>query len=184
MKNARLAAFALLLLLGTVSRAASPEASGTVVVNGKTHSLKHGRAFRNGESMGVPGVSVILAEKPLDGLNWWKGDSNFNEGQRGVALRIDPSADPKNERGKEPFRFQVSEDYEIQLHAGEYRGWNAASLQAAMQVEEITVAGGWVKGKIEWKGTLPNPFDDQQVLTAYSATFSLPLEEIGPMPAD
>jgi hypothetical protein len=184
MNNTRLVPFVLLLLLGSASKAASPEASGAVVINGKTFSLQHGRAWRNGESMGVPGLSVILAEKPLAGLDWWKGDGNFGEGQRGVALRIDPSADPKNERGKEPYRYAVAEDYEIQLHAGDYRGWNAATLTAAMPVEEITIAGGWVRGRIEWKGELPNPFDSEQILTAYSATFHLPLEEIGPQPAN
>jgi hypothetical protein len=118
---------------------------------------------------------VVRAEPPVLG---------GGEGQRGVALRIDPSADPKNSRGKEPYRYTVAEDYEIQLHAGDYRGWNAATLSAVMEVEEITIANGWVRGKIEWKGELPNPFDDTQVLTAYSAAFHLPLEEIGPQPAN
>jgi hypothetical protein len=49
---------------------------------------------------------------------------------------------------------------------------------AAMQVQEITVSKGWVHGKLEWKGTLPNPFEEKEVLTAFSATFELPLEEL------
>jgi hypothetical protein len=169
----------LLLLLSTAGDAATPQASGSVTINGKTVTLSHGRAWRNGEAMGVPIVSVILAEKPLAGLDWSNGDGNFNAGQRGVALRIDPSPDPKAQRGQEPYRYFVQEDYEIQLHAGDYRGWNAATLSAMMQVENITVAGGWVSGTLEWKGSLPNPFSEDQVLTAYSATFRLPLEEIG-----
>lgn len=168
----------LALLLALPLRAASPKASGSVTINGKTLTLAHGRAWRNGAVMGVPNVSVILGEKPLTDLDWMKGDSNFNEGLRGAALRIDPSALPDNTSGKEPYRYKVGEDYEIQLHAGEYRGWNAATLTAAMQVQEITVSKGWVHGRLEWKGTLANPFEEKEVLTAFSATFDLPLEEL------
>jgi len=174
----RLAVSVLLVLTATLLGAASPQAAGSVTINGKTIALTHGRAWKTGEAMGVPTISVILAEKPLDGLDWSKGDGNFGEGQRGVALRIDPSADPKAERGREPYRYAVQEDYEIQLHAGSYRGWNAATLAASMQVEELAVAGGWVTGKLEWTGTLPNPFEESERVTAYSATFKLPLEEL------
>ncbi len=169
----------LLVLLSAAGDAAAPQASGSVTINGKTTTLSHGRAWRNGEAMGVPIVSVILAEKPLADLDWSQGDGNFGAGRRGVALRIDPSSDPKAERGHEPYRYFVQEDYEIKLHAGDYRGWNAATLSATMQVEEMTVSGGWVSGQLEWKGSLPNPFSEDEVLTAYSATFHLPLEELG-----
>ena len=168
----------LVLLAATSTQAASPEASGTVTIGGKTIKLAHGRAWRNGVFMGVPMVSIILGEKPLADLDWRKGDSNFNEGQRGVALRIDPSPVPEAVAGKEPYRYVIDDDYEIQLHAGEYRGWNAASLTAAAQVEEITVSKGWVHGKIEWKGSRPNPFAEEEILKEFSATFHLPLEEL------
>lgn len=177
--RSRLVFILLLVLTGSALHAASPEAAGSVTINGNTIALTHGRAWKTGEAMGVPTISVVLAEKPLDGLDWSKGDGNFGEGLRGVALRIDPSADPKAERGHEPYRYAVQEDYELQLHAGGYRGWNAATLTATNQVEEIAVAGGWVTGKIEWKGSLPNPFEESEVLTAYSATFKLPLEALG-----
>ena len=168
----------LFVLLTAVARAAGPEATGSVTVNGKTVTLSHGRAWRTGVASGVPTVSIVLAEKPLDGLDWAKGDSSFSEGQRGVALRIDPSADPSNTRDKEPYRYAIAEDYEIQLHSGAYRGWHAASLTAANSVEEITVSNGWAQGKVEWKGSLPNPFAEEEVLTAYSASFKLPLETL------
>jgi hypothetical protein len=171
----------LVLLVATATQAASPEASGSVTIGDKTITLAHGRAWRNGAVMGVPNISIILGEKPLAGLDWMKGDSNFNEGQRGAALRIDPSAAPDATSGKEPYRYVIDDDYELQLHAGEYRGWNAATLTAAAQVEEIMVSKGWVHGKIEWKGSLPNPFAEEEVLTAFSATFHLPLEDL---PAD
>lgn len=174
----------LLVLVCTAARAATPEASGTVVINGKSAKLSHGRAWQNGIAMGIPLVSVILAEKPLADLDWWKGDSNFAEGQRGTALRIDPSPDPSHERDQQPYRYRVAEDYEIQLHAADYRGWNAAPLSAEIQVQEITVNDGWVRGKLEWKGTLVNPFDAEQTITAFSATFHLPMEAMGPLPAE
>lgn len=176
----RLSLCLVVLLVSSVTRAADPQASASVTVNGKTVTLAHGRAWLNGGAMGVPNISIILAEKPLAGLDWMNGDGNFNEGQRGVALRIDPTAGPDNTRGKEPYRYTVDNDYEVQLHAGNYRGWNAATLTAAMDVEEITVADGWVKGRIEWRGSLPNPFSEEEVLTAYSASFHLPLEKLEP----
>src|SRR5262245_12092572 len=166
------------VFVASAAQAASPQASGSVTVNGKTLKLTHGRAWRNGAVMGVPLVSIILGEQALADLDWMKGDSNFSEGQRGVALRIDPSPDPANTSGKEPYRYAIDEDYEVQLHSGDYRGWNAASLTADLQMEEITVGKGWVHGKLEWKGKLPNPFEDTQVLEAFSATFDLPLEEL------
>lgn len=174
----------LLVLSCTATGAANPEAAGTVVINGKTTNLAHGRAWQNGVAMGIPLVSVILSEKPLTDLDWWKGDSNFGEGQRGAALRIDPSPDPSSERDKPPYRYRVSEDYEIKLHAADFRGWNAATLTKEIQVQEITVKDGWVRGKVEWKGTLANPFDETQTITAFSATFHLPMEEMGPMPTE
>jgi hypothetical protein len=176
----RIALAGLLLLAAVAADAASPEASGTVVINGKSTTLAHGRAWKNGAIMGVPVVSIILAKKALADLDWSNGDSNFSEGQRGIALRIDPSLDPKAVAGKPPYHYKIEDDYEIQLHAREYRGWNAASLTADLQVEEITVADGWVRGKLVWKGSLPNLFDDTQILTEFSATFHLPLGEIGP----
>ena len=172
------------LLLAVASQAAPPSAAGSVTINGRSTALAHGRAWRNGAMLGVPGVSIILAEKSLAGLDWWQGDSNFSEGQHGVALRIDPTADPDNQKGKEPYRYNLDEDYQIQLHAADYRAWNAASLTKELQVSEITIKGDWVHGKLEWKGTLPNAFDEAEVLNAFSATFSLPLEEIGPMPGE
>ena len=174
----------LLVLCCTAAVAATPEAAGTLTINGNTIKLPHGRAWQSGVAMGIPLVSVILAEKPLAGLDWWKGDSNFAEGQRGAALRIDPSPDPANDRDKPPFRYRVSEDYEIQLHAADFRGWNAATLTKDIQVQEITVKDGWVRRKLEWKGTLANPFDEAQTITAFSASFHLPMEEVGPMPTE
>jgi hypothetical protein len=162
--------------------AAGPKAEAHLVIGGQKVALAHGRAWRNGESMGVPGVSVILAEKPLTGLDWWKGDSNFAEGQRGIALRVDPSEAPGNERGKTPYRYTVSEDYELKLHAEAFGGWSARPLLKDLEVEDITVSGGRVTGTLRWKGTLANPFDDTQALTGLDATFDLPLEEIGPLP--
>ena len=172
----------LLVLFCTAAGAATPEASGSVTINGQAVTLSHGRAWQNGIAMGIPLVSVILAEKPLADLDWWKGDSNFSEGQRGAALRIDPSPVPENVRDQEPYRYRVQEDYEIKLHAADFRGWNAAPLTAQMQLHEITVKDGWVRGKLEWKGTLANPFDEGQTITAFSATFHLPMETMGPMP--
>ena len=173
----------LLVLSCAAAGAAGPESTGKVVINGKAAQLAHGRAWQNGIAMGIPLVSVIVAEKPLVDLDWWKGDSNFSEGQRGIALRIDPSPDPGNGR-EQPYRYRVAEDYEIKLHAEDFRGWNAAPLTAQMQVQELTVKDGRVRGKLEWQGTLANPFDDQQTITEFSASFDLPLETIGPIPAE
>lgn len=179
-----LAGLGLTLLLCASADAASPNASGSVVINGKTITLAHGRAWQNGAIMGVPLVSIILAEKPLDDLDWSNGDSNFSEGQRGVALRIDPTPDVKNERGQEPYRYAIDADYEIQIHAADYRSWYAAALTAALELEDITVTDGWVRGKIEWQGSLPNPLDSEQIITAISATFLLPMGEIRPLPKE
>jgi hypothetical protein len=184
MRFLRVGVLCLAAALSAAMRVDLPEASAKVSINGKTTTLAHGRAWRTGESMGVPTVSVVLAEQPLEGLDWWKGDGNFTAGQRGVALRIDPSAAAANLRGREPYRYAIAADYELQLHARGYRSWNAASLTAGLQVEEISVAGGRVRGRLEWKGSLPNPFDEAEILDGLTAAFDLPLEDPGPLPAE
>ncbi|MEO8671702.1 MAG: hypothetical protein ABI411_10345 [Tahibacter sp.] len=174
-----------LLAQAGVVTAAAPSASGSIVINGKTVMLTQGRAWKSGESMGVPMLDIMLAEKSLAGLNWWKGTDNFAEGQRGVVLRLKPNNSPTDKRDQATFHYLFDEDYQVSLYAGDFRQWNEAALtKDDVAISDLSVTKGVVSGKLAWKGKLDNPYEETQNITAWTATFSLPLEEVGPMPAN
>ena len=177
-----LCALACLAILASCAQAApQPQASGTLVIDGKSHALAHGRAWKNGSVMGVPGVQVMIAESSLADLDWWQQDEQLRAGKGGRVLDLKPGQVPENNAATPPYKY-VLEDYQASVRAADFGGGDAQTAEPAPQVVDITVTDGWVTGRVEWKGEDTAGWDPEHKLTAYSATFKLPLEEVGEMP--
>ncbi|MEO8671703.1 MAG: hypothetical protein ABI411_10350 [Tahibacter sp.] len=164
--------------------AAGASASGSVVINGKTIALTQARAWTDGSIGGRPSsIDVVLAEKPLTGLNWWSSADHYSKGEFGVVLRFKAPLAPGVMPNTPALRFAIAESYNIMVYASDFGGWSETGLdKESINGNDISLTNGVVQGKLDWKGTVANPYDDKQTVTAWSATFSLPLEAVGPIP--
>jgi hypothetical protein len=172
---------ALAALLGACT-AAAPTATGSLVIDGKTFNFSHGRAWRNGEMLGVPGVEVTLADAPLQGLDWWKQQEAIEGGQHGRVLIIKPSQVIAEGERKEPYRYVIEEGYRVSVSAPEFGNRRTTTMSEPPKVTNITMKDGWVEGEVTWAGEQTTGYDPVQKLSAYTARFRLPLDEIGDMP--
>lgn len=170
------------LIAGT-SVAAAPQGSGSVTVNGKKFELTHGIAWKAGHMMGIPTIQIMLAEKSLDDLNWWASDESFRQGTFGVALILKPVVVPEDKPGQATYHYIFDADYNINLRAPDYGDWQEQALsKEAVRIKNLSVTNGVVNGSLEWSGSVSNPYVPEQTVTAWSATFNLPLKDVGPMP--
>ncbi|MEO8012304.1 MAG: hypothetical protein ABI650_11715 [Dokdonella sp.] len=174
------------LVLGglmTCGIAATPQASGSIVINGETFALSHGRAWQTGHVMGMPTLDIMLAEKPLANVAWWTGSENFAGGRHGVVLRFKPAFGPDEKPEQTVYRYVIAEDYEVNVFAGGFGNWSERALtKDRIAISEFSVSEGVVSGKLKWNGTLEDMFNPENNITSWSATFALPLEEVGTMP--
>jgi hypothetical protein len=164
-------------LLVSASAAHADQASASITIDGKTVALTHARAWNVGVSMGVPIIEVYFAEKDLAGMNWSEGYKNFEDGRRGVALRLAPSSISKDR--KEPYRYTIDKDSFVYAIAENCHHWNDAVLDIGdgLKVADITVNKNIVSGRVDWRGNDECPMSEHAV-TAWSAQFNLPLEEL------
>ena len=131
--------------------------------------------------MGVPIVQVFVAESSLAGLQWSKQDEQLRAGISGRTLRFDPSPLPRDNAAAQRFHYDMLHDHQATVRAPDFGNGDARSASPAPQVVEISVEDGWVSGRVEWSGTNAAGHP-QHVLTAYSATFRLPLEAVDTSP--
>ncbi|MEO8010582.1 MAG: hypothetical protein ABI650_02950 [Dokdonella sp.] len=161
------------LLFAGAAHADAPKATveASVTVNGKTIVLPHARAF----STGMPYVLIYFAEKPLDGFKYGTGgnDSTWSDGKYGTVLRFAPALNPGDE-SKPVLSYSIpevkaNEDDRVTLRSAGVDNWKEQLLsQIGIKVETIESSGGFVRGKLSWKGEPP--------VSAWSVEFSVPLE--------
>jgi hypothetical protein len=175
----RIKLFSIIVVLFIAAPAAyATQASASITIDGKTVALTHARAWNVGVSMGSPIIEIYFAEKDLAGMNWVEGYKNFEDGRRGVALKLAPTS--TNKAGsKEPYRYTIDKDSFVYAIAENCHHWNDALLDIGdgLKVADITVSKNMVSGRAEWHGNDECPMSDHAV-TAWSAEFSLPLEEL------
>jgi hypothetical protein len=161
------------------------QAAASITIDGKSTPLAHARAWHVGIVMGVPDIEVYFAEKDLAGMNWIAGYKNFETGQRGVVLMLHPSSARGEKSGQDSYHYVMDSTSFVSTYAENCGHWNEASLDgaASAKVTEFTLAKGVVTGKVDWQGKAECPGGDPpDIVTAWSASFSLPVEEVEKIP--
>jgi hypothetical protein len=169
---------AMIISFTAVSTASADQTSASMTIDGKTYTLTHSRAWKTGVSMGIPDIEIYFAEKDLAGMNWVEGYKNFENGQRGVALRLAPRSTDKA-GAKEPYHYTLDKDTFVYAIAENCHHWNDAVIDIGdgLKVSEMSVSKNMVSGRVDWHGNFECPMSDHAV-TAWSAQFNIPLEAL------
>lgn len=172
---------------------ASAEQGGSITIDGKTIVLPYVQAFAAGHNGGRPTIDVMLAEKPLDGLQWWGSEAAFAAGKHGVVLRLQPTLVRQTTPDAARLDYEFNEDYATSVHAPSIQDWAAWSLSRdgitlnELSVTEYTAESGTLRGNLAWTGKVESVSYSAEgattsVVTAWTAKFELPLKNTGSPP--
>jgi len=178
-----LLAAALMLALTSTAHAETATSRATLLIDGKTITLPHARAWMWGNFNGIPAIQkVVFAEKPLDGLAHEDSSDAFYEGEYGVVVSFSPSIPYDAEAAS--FQYDPPEGFDL------YGMGFTTSMPSSINIEGVTATGytfkgGVFTGKLAWKGELTGGFFDSEagewkepVLTGWTAEFSITPEAV------
>jgi len=184
--------FGQLLLVGAIACAlllgacAKPRAAATLTIDGQTYTLAHARAWKNGQTMNiVSNIDLVFAEAPLASVEWASSNTAYASGTHGRVLRIALSQSAEDFRRSldkgPPYRFRLDEGYSVSVAVPEHDDGELRRLEPSIPGADITADNDWLRGELSWSGSLTLTDDGtERTLTAITATFSLPLEDVQP----